>query len=163
MASKPFQPADYGILSSPTSRDSLDHLNIYDMGPIDLVNHFVETIYKYWRETLIKQDLEHVPLDVNPLSSLDELVVYNPSENCLHKYRVDEMPKEVIGQLEGLATAQDFGVGCFNQLYEELKKAILDRRISDTPEDFGKGVKGAVAMVCPFRPPPPLKCYPDQY
>lgn len=150
MASIPSLAADYGISSSPTfPKSPPDNLDIYDMGPIDLANHFIETIHRKRGETLVKQDLKRVPMDIGYASNSDQLVIYNPQKNCLYKYRVGEVPKEIILKLEGLACAQDFGVGCFDQLCEALKKAIQDNSISEKPEeDFGKGVDGAVAMVC---------------
>jgi hypothetical protein len=120
------------------------------MGPIDLANHFLDTIHRQRGKTLVKQDLKRVPMDVGLASNLDQLVIYNPQKNCLYKYRVEEVPKEIVQKLKGLESAQDFGVGCFKQLYEALKQAIQDNSISEDPEeDFGKGVEGAVALVCP--------------
>lgn len=154
MASIPLEPADRGILTPPTISKSLPHnLSIYDLGHTDLANYFIGMIYRKRVETMTKQDLEHVPLDASLLSNVDEMVVYSPQKNCLYRYQVYEVPKEIVHQLEGLARAQDFGVGCFNQLCQVLKKEIRDKSISENPEeDFGKGVEGAVAMVSPLEP-----------
>lgn len=155
MTSIPSQPADHGISTSPTCPKSPPgNFTIYDMNPVDLADHFIETIYNWRVETSIKQDLEHVPLNVGVLSTLDELVIYSPQNDCLYRYPVDAVPIEVVRQIEGLARAQDFGVGCFNQLYEVLERTVRNNSISENPEeDFGKGAKGAVAMVCPSNPP----------
>lgn len=149
MASIPSQAADYGISSSPTFPEApRNNIDIYNMGPIDLANHFLDTIHRQRGKTLVKQDLKRVPMDVGLASNLDQLVIYNPQKNCLYKYRVEEVPNEIVQKLKGLESAQDFGVGCFNQLCEALKKAIQDNSISEDPEEeFGKGVEGAVAML----------------
>ncbi|ROV99155.1 hypothetical protein VMCG_06650 [Cytospora schulzeri] len=149
MAWIPSQPAEYGISSSPSfPKSPPGRLNIYDMSSTDLANHFIEIIHRTRGKSLIKQDLKRVPMDVGLISNSDQLVIYNTQQNCLYKYRMDEVPKDITHKLESLARAQDFGVGCFNQLYEMLKKAIEEYSISRHPEeDFGKGVEGAVAML----------------
>lgn len=154
MASIPSGPADYGILSSPTIPTSPpDNLDIYEMGPIDLANYFIKIISRKWGESLTRQDLQHVPTDVSLMSTPDQLVVYNPRKNHLYWFCVDEVPKEIVRKVERLAQAQEFGVGCFKQLYEELRKAIQRTGISEDPEEeFGKGVEGAVAMVRALNP-----------
>ncbi|KUI65583.1 hypothetical protein VM1G_00155 [Cytospora mali] len=145
----PSEPVEYGFLSSPNfPKPPPDNLNIYELGPNDLEDYFIGKIHRKRGETLAKQDLKHVPMDVGLLSTLDQLVVYNPIKDCLYKYRVEEVPKEAVGELEGLANAQDFGIGCFEQLCEVLRKKIQATAISENPEeDFGEGVEGAVAML----------------
>lgn len=149
MASIPTEPTEYGLLSSPAMPElPPEHLNIYEMSPDDLANYFIKQISRDWVGSLVKEDLRRVPTDVGHLSSSDQLVIYNPHKDCLYKFCVDQVPEDVIKKLEDLAYAQDFGVGCFKQLCEVLKKMIQDSTMSEGhEEDYGKGVKGAIAMV----------------
>lgn len=150
MALIPSEPASHGALSLPASpKDPPDNPSIYKMGPNDLLNYFITMISEEWSETQTVQDLKHVPLDAGILPSSDEVIVYSPRKDCLYKYRVGHVPKEMVQKLEDLAIAQDFGVGCFGQLCELLKETFKDKAISEKPEEeYGKGVEGVVAMVC---------------
>ncbi|KAK7742128.1 hypothetical protein SLS53_004714 [Cytospora paraplurivora] len=118
------------------------------MGPDGLLDYFIALISSKWSETKTTQDLKHIPMDVGILPSSDEVIVYSPRKNCLYKYRVGHVPKEVVKKLENLAISQDFGVGSFGQLYEVLKKTVQNRAISENPdEEYGKGVEGVVTML----------------
>ncbi|ROW13040.1 hypothetical protein VPNG_05923 [Cytospora leucostoma] len=118
------------------------------MGPNDLLDYFIALISSKWSESKTTQDLKHVPVEVSILPSSDEVIVYSPRKICLYKFRIGHVPKEIVQKLENLAIAQDFGVGSFGQLCEVLKKTVLDKAISENPEDeYGKGVEGVVAML----------------
>lgn len=137
-----------GMLSSPTLSKPPEQVNVYELGPKDLADYFIKRISREWASTLVEQDLKAVPTNMGLLSDPDQLSIYNPHNDCLYKIRVDRVPEQVVKKLEDLAHAQDFGVGCFKQLGEVLKKMLQDVPMPGDPErDYGEGVKGAVAMV----------------
>lgn len=86
------------------------------------------------------------------IARFDELVIYNPGEDCVIKFRVGQIPAAIHKKVDCLVHMQRIGLGHFKALVEMLKEEINEVTFA-TPSDESAGSSetesGVIDMVSP--------------
>ncbi|KAL1874251.1 hypothetical protein Daus18300_003615 [Diaporthe australafricana] len=100
------------------------------------LDYLVGLITNAWRKTFIMW--KNTPANAGIAPSVDELVIYNPGEDCVISFRVDQIPEAIHKKVDCLLHMQRIGLSHLKALVELLKEEI-DKITYPTSSDESSG------------------------
>ncbi|KAI3394075.1 hypothetical protein diail_3251 [Diaporthe ilicicola] len=145
MTTDPFEADASDRAGFPVSAGSgLMNLEVPVLSTRQHLDLLVGLITNEWRKTMTMWKSTSTDMGIAPC--IDELVVYNPDEDSVIKFRVDQVPEAVRKKVDCLEHMKRIGLGHLDAL-EEMLKEELDKVSFDDISDESSGSNGTETSI----------------